>query len=93
MNNHLLEVIESSGGRTKVAARLGVTYQGLNDWLNRGVVPPERVLPLCRSCDWRTTPHQIRADVYPHPDDGLPQAFRKQLVIPGESVTANSMDH
>jgi hypothetical protein len=44
-------------------------------WLNRAIceVPPcEYVIPICKALDWQITPNELRADLYPHPHDGLP---------------------
>lgn len=39
-------------------------------------VPDGRVLQLCETVGWTTTPHEVRPDLYPHPDDGLPAERR-----------------
>lgn len=40
-------------------------------------VPAERVLGVAEANEWRVTPHQLRPDLYPHPDDGLPAHLRQ----------------
>ena len=36
-------------------------------------VRPQNVIPICKSTNWRITPHELRPDIYPNPDDGLPR--------------------
>lgn len=45
-------------------------------WISRGRVPPERVIEVCAAVKFSVTPHEIRPDIYPHPDDGLPDEMR-----------------
>lgn len=33
--------------------------------------PAEYVIPICRGLGYRITPHELRPDIYPHPDDGM----------------------
>jgi hypothetical protein len=35
-------------------------------------VPATRVLAIAAASDWMVTPHELRPDLYPHPDDGMP---------------------
>lgn len=58
---------------SELARKLGVTPQGVGQWKT---VPSDRVIEVSRACDWRVTPHELRPDLYPHPDDGLPEALR-----------------
>jgi hypothetical protein len=81
----LSEIIERSNGQTALANKLKVIKpdskirQGhINNWLKRsnGIVPPEWVLPVCEADEWHATPHELRPDLYPHPQDGLPEEMR-----------------
>lgn len=56
---------------SELAARLGEHRGTVTNWGRRGI-PAERVLDICRLTEWRITPHQLRPDIYPNPDDGLP---------------------
>lgn len=47
----------------------------VSNWRGRGVPDPE-VLAFCRAVDWKLTPHQLCARLYPHPHDGLPESMR-----------------
>lgn len=45
-------------------------------WLNalKGETPPpDYVIAISMATDWRVTPHDLRADIYPHPQDGMPR--------------------
>jgi hypothetical protein len=50
------------------------TGYGVSKW--RDEVPSERVIPLCEFVNFRVTPHELRTDLYPHPEDGLPSERR-----------------
>lgn len=78
----LLKAIELAGSQAKLAreirdrmpgSRIGqVTVWG---WLNnvQAEVPPaEVVLPIAEALAWRITPHDLRPDLYPNPQDALP---------------------
>lgn len=49
------------------------------NWLNttRNGVPGEYVIGISEATEWQVTPNQLRPDLYPHPDDGLPASMRK----------------
>lgn len=79
----LEELIEIAGGQSALAETVTKSSKYLSQstisaWLNRfnHRVGPEYVLPICRSVDWRMTPHRLRPDLYPHPHDGLPEHLR-----------------
>lgn len=69
------EHIKTAGGAAAVASLFNITPQAVGLWYSNGV-PAEKVLPLCGHCYYRVTPHQLRPDIYPHPDDGLPASLR-----------------
>jgi len=78
------QIIEISGGQTSLVRLLksikpdSKIQQGhINNWINRDfAVPPEWVIPCCQVVNWQKTPHQICPELYPHPDDGLPDHLR-----------------
>jgi DNA-binding transcriptional regulator YdaS (Cro superfamily) len=39
-------------------------------------IPAEQVIEYARSRNFDVTPHQLRPDLYPHPEDGLPPLLR-----------------
>jgi DNA-binding transcriptional regulator YdaS (Cro superfamily) len=86
MSKELLSrIIEFAGGQTSLAKTLksmrpaSKIRQGhINNWLNRheGLVPSDWVIPICAATNWQVTPHELRPDIYPHPQDGLPDHLR-----------------
>ncbi len=54
-----------------------LTISHINNWLYRDkAIPSEWVLPLSEAVNYEKTPHELRPDLYPHPDDGLPENMR-----------------
>lgn len=52
--------------------RQGHIWKWLN--LSKEEVPPaEYVIAIAQAVDWGVTPHDLRADIYPHPQDGMPR--------------------
>lgn len=46
-------------------------------WLaNVKGISGEKVIPICEATTWQVTPHELRPDLYPHPQDGLPEDMR-----------------
>lgn len=78
MKTSLEKAIAIAGSQTALANAMGLKQGHVWDWLNKrsGRVPAERVKDVCRAVNWQITPHQLREDVYEHPDDGLPDALR-----------------
>jgi hypothetical protein len=72
----LAGAIKLLGGATEVAKMRGLkTAWGVSKWEKDGL-PAAHVLWLAEQTAWRFTPHQLAPDLYPHPDDGLPERFR-----------------
>lgn len=65
------------GSYAKVGALFDppVSPQGVAKWARDGV-PPERVIPISAATGFEVRPHDLRPDLYPHPDDGLPDERR-----------------
>lgn len=55
-----------------IAKGLGITPQAVNQWFSKSSIPPTFVLRVCELVGWRVTPHELRPDLYPNPNDGLP---------------------
>jgi hypothetical protein len=81
----LQEAIQIAGGtQAALAAAINklhpeqepIGQSAISNWLQRGKVPGERVLDVAIVTEFRVTPHRIRVDLYPHPDDGLPPELR-----------------
>lgn len=39
-------------------------------------LPDKKVIPFCALTDWQVYPNQVRPDIYPYPQDGLPPERR-----------------
>lgn len=86
----LQKAVELAGGQTALADGIRARIPGSKigqvhvwGWLNSvkiEVPPPEVVLPMAEFLEYRMTPHDLRADLYPNPDDALPPQYRAQCV-------------
>lgn len=87
MNTPLFLVVVKRVGNNRMAEQCEVSPQYISKLARefetgaRTELPPAIVLPVCRADEWRTSPHQWRPDLYPHPDDGLPPELRGKLQI------------
>ncbi|EIX9677808.1 helix-turn-helix domain-containing protein [Klebsiella pneumoniae] len=70
--NALERAIHIAGDATKLAEKLDVSSMTVSHWKKRhgGVVPQKRVFPIFNATG--VTPHELRPDLYPNPNDGLP---------------------
>lgn len=60
-------------GTAEAARRFGAVESGVRHWVGgQRPVPPDRVIPIAEATGWEVTPHELRPDLYPYPDDGLP---------------------
>ncbi|CAI1603819.1 Uncharacterized protein conserved in bacteria, prophage-related [Serratia fonticola] len=57
--------------QAELGRRLGKRSQTINGWF-KDKVPGESVLKAARALNWAVTPHELRPDLYPNPDDALP---------------------
>lgn len=64
-----------------LARAVGVSPQALQQWVNRDHVPATQVLKVSAAVGYQVTPHQLRPDLYPYPDDALPPAYRKAAAL------------
>lgn len=72
--------IEKIGSVSTAAAKLGYkTAWGLAKYGK--TVPDGKVLQFAALADWVSTPHELRPDLYPHPDDGLPAELRAPMMM------------
>lgn len=78
MNIPLLKLLDLANGQTSLSVKTGIPQATISAWVNRFSyrVGSESVLRVCEAVNWQVTPHQLRPDLYPHPDDGLPLEFR-----------------
>ena len=73
----LSKAIELCGGMLALAERVGAkSAQVVWNWKSRGSVPAEMVIGICEAVAWEVTPHMLRPDLYPNPDDALPASMR-----------------
>ena len=81
MSRHTLrKAVELAGGQTALATKLGTRQSTVNSWLRRGRgIPADQVLDVAEAIDYQLTPHELRPDVYPYADDGLPPIFRRKV--------------
>lgn len=68
------KVILIHGSKKALADAIKVSPQAVQQW---DIVPTDRVLEVSESVGWQVTPHQLRPDKYPHPEDGLPDRMRQ----------------
>lgn len=73
-DNPLNKVVKRHG-LVPLAQAIGVSYQAVQRYI-KDRVPAEKVISLCAADGWQVTPHQLRPDLYPHADDGLPDDVR-----------------
>ena len=69
-------------GLTRLAARIGCSYQAIRKWEKRGNVPAARVLPIYHATRGAVTPHDLRPDLY-KPDRLPPLEPMEAPVLPG----------
>lgn len=74
----LEKAIELAETQARLARLMNVNPQAIQGWRKTGQIPPDRVLDIARAVAFQVTPHQLRPDLYPHPEDGLPAELRAQ---------------
>lgn len=63
--------------QTELAARIGKGQSIVGKWVTRDErVGHGFVIAVSEAVQWQVTPHELRPDLYPHPDDGLPVQLR-----------------
>ena len=75
MDEALKRAIDLAGGQSALATKMDppVKPQAVQQWKR---TPDGQVLNVARAIDFKVTPHELRADLYPYPDDGLPPPMR-----------------
>lgn len=78
MDNPLLNIIKLCGSQEELGRRIGKGQYIVTAWVRRYgcKVSADYVLKVSQAINWQITPHQIRPDLYPHPQDGLPDHLR-----------------
>jgi hypothetical protein len=73
---HFDACVTAIGSYAEAARRMGLkTAWGVQKWRSDGV-PHDRVISFAMLSGWKARPHDLRPDIYPHPDDGLPNDMR-----------------
>jgi DNA-binding transcriptional regulator YdaS (Cro superfamily) len=72
-------LFKRAGGMPAIARLFEISEAAVGQWAGRKV-PSERVIAICEMSAWKVTPHEMRPDVYPHPEDGLPGQMRCNTV-------------
>ena len=65
------KAISLVGTQTILAKAIGTTQQTVSIWV-KTKLSAEFVIKVAEQVDYQVTPHELRPDLYPHPDDGLP---------------------
>lgn len=58
------------------ARLVGVSQTMVSKWCRGIRVSGDTVLKVSKATNWQVTPHELRPDLYPHPQDGLPEHLR-----------------
>jgi DNA-binding transcriptional regulator YdaS (Cro superfamily) len=76
MDNKLISAL-TDDTQTHYAKLAGVSQAYISQLVSGVRRPgPTTAIKLAAATNYRITPHQIRPDLYPHPDDGLPDHLR-----------------
>jgi Uncharacterized protein conserved in bacteria, prophage-related len=70
--NGLEKAIKEAGNASILASLLGIKPMSVSRWKNRykGIIPADRVLQVYKVTG--VTPHELRPDLYPNRNDGIP---------------------
>ena len=75
--NWVETAIDDAGGPSVVARHFGLKRPwAVSKWMRN--LPAGRVIGLSELTNWEITPHQLAPDLYPHPNDGLPEELRNK---------------
>lgn len=79
MTTPIQKAIDICGGQVGLSAKSGIPQPTISAWINRFncKVGAEYVLDVAKATDWLVTPNMLRKDIYPHPQDGLPNHMRE----------------
>ena len=73
--NVTAQAVRAIGSISDVSRRFEFqSVQSVANWIAKNRVPSERVIQLCQWGGWAVTPHQLRPDIYPNKNDGLPSS-------------------
>lgn len=64
--------------QTEFADALHVSQALVSQWLTGDTtITAERTKQIGEASEWLVTPHDLRPDLYPHPNDGIPEHMRR----------------
>ncbi|HIC7209384.1 YdaS family helix-turn-helix protein [Burkholderia stabilis] len=69
---NLEQAIKRAGGAAAVARALGISPVSVGEWVKKGKLPADRVIPVSSLTDWEYTPHMLDSKLYPNEFDGMP---------------------
>ncbi|WP_176158793.1 YdaS family helix-turn-helix protein [Burkholderia multivorans] len=72
----LERAIKRANGAAAVARAFGISPVSVGEWVKKGKLPADRVIPVSRLTDWEYTPHMLDSKLYPNELDGLPPAIQ-----------------
>ena len=88
MNEPLQKIVNLLNGQAALADVLKTPEKPISQahvwkWLNttKEGIPAIHVIKACDAVNYQVTPHELRPDLYPHPEDGLPDSLRKSLPV------------
>jgi len=68
------QYLEQSGeSQAAFGRRVEVTQSAVAQWIAGGRIKAEQVLGVSAATGWQVRPHELRPDLYPHPEDGMPR--------------------
>ena len=70
------KAIKEAGNQAELAKMVGGGQTRISEWRRRGRVSAEAVIKVAQAVQFKVTPHELRPDLYPHPDDGMPTDLR-----------------
>ena len=72
----LKKAIEFCAGISAMSIKVNEKSNVISMWLQRKKIPSEKVILVSQATNYQVTPHELRPDLYPHPQDGLPEHLR-----------------
>lgn len=79
MSAPIKQAVDAALGVARVAETFHIARVSVYEWINKGRLPAERVIPLAEMTAWRYTPHMLDPVLYPNELDGLPDNVRDSL--------------
>jgi DNA-binding transcriptional regulator YdaS (Cro superfamily) len=81
--NAIQRAIKAVGSQAALGRAIGVSQPSIHAWVQDGAVTTAFAIKVAEAAGWTVTPHELRPDIYPHPDDGLPAELRAKQTTTG----------